>query len=305
MSAPLENARALLPEIERIRSAHVGKPGEVDRLIVLLAEQAMEASLRACGTASREIFECFMGITVFRLVLLSAGAPWPERIRSIDVFPELPGLRVVEGVFSPEFATDSYIWSKHIVEREHVAGRSVLEMGAGTGVISLYLLLKGAAAQVTAVDVNPAAVENLLLNCALYGVDSAQLAVIESDLFEHVPEAKYDLVLWAMPWVHIDSPAAVEILEGTRDAITRQWLRSVVDIRLGSVRRFITQARARLKPGGSVLLITSDFCRNDIIEAHAKQEGFNFALELIARQEDVVPKLDMVLNLYQVRLTLA
>jgi len=304
MSVPWQQARALLPELARLQSAHADKPGEVDRLIVVLAEYAQAAVGRTGEAAAREVYECFMGIVVLRLVLLSISTPWPARLRTLDAFPELPALRVVEGVFSPEYATDSYLWARHIVAQGQSAGRSVLEMGAGTGLIALYLLLRGAAASVTAVDVNPAAVENLLLNRALFGVNDARMPVVESDLFERVPESRYDLILWAMPWVHVDCPAAVEILEGARDAVMRQWLRSVVDIRLNSVRRFITQTKARLKPGGSVLLITSDFCRNDIIEVHAKQEGFNYALELIASQEHVVPKLDMVLDLYQIRLTL-
>jgi methylase of polypeptide subunit release factors len=304
MSVPWRDAHALLPELARLHAAHAGKPGEVDRLIVVLAEQAQAAAERTGDAAAREVYECFMEVVVFRLVLLSIGTPWPARLRSLDAFPELPSLRVVEGVFSPEYATDSYLWARHIVAQGQSAGRSVLEMGSGTGLIALYLLLHGAAASVTAVDVNPAAVENLVLNRALFGLDEARMPVIESDLFERVPESRYDLILWAMPWVHVDSPAAVEIVAGARDAVMRQWLRSVVDVRLDSVRRFITQSKSRLMPGGSVLLITSDFCRNDIIEAHARQEGFNYALELIATQEDVVPKLDMVLNLYQIRLTL-
>lgn len=301
---PALTRRSIDAEIERLHAAHCGDRREIGRLIVLLADRA--ARHDASGAeATLERYRSMMCMMVLEFLLLSVRFPGADRVRPIDVFPELPGMCVVEGVFSPEFATDSYLWARHIAARGGVDGKSVLEMGAGSGVISLYFALTSDPRHITAVDINPAAVENLRLNRDHFRLDPARFEIVESDLFELVaPRQRFDLILWAMPWVYLDDPAAIDLVERTRDPVMRRLLHSVVDIRLESIRRFISQAKARLAPGGSLLLITSDFCRNDLIEVHARREGLRYALELFAHDENVVPRVGMVLNLYQIRLTL-
>ncbi len=88
---------------------------------------------------------------------------------SLTCFPEVLGIRVSRGVFSPEFATDSYLWAKHLVERDAAAGKSVLEMGAGSGIISFMLHVLAPPKFLCAVDVSPRAVENLRANAAHFG----------------------------------------------------------------------------------------------------------------------------------------
>jgi tRNA1(Val) A37 N6-methylase TrmN6 len=297
------SSRAIDSAIQSLRTAHVNDRQEIGRLIVLLADELKQAPERADPASTLDLYRCLMCMTVLGYLHLCVRKPGEGRVRSIDVFPELPGLRLVEGVFSPEFATDSYLWAKHLAAARGVANKLVLEMGAGSGLISLYLSLEGDAGPVTVVDINPAAIENLHLNRAHFRLESERFTVVESDLFERIPEeARFDIVLWAMPWVYLDSPASIELVERTRDPEMRRLLYSVVDIRLESVLRFISQAKSRLQPDGSVLLITSDFCRNDLIEAHARRENLSYSLEQFAQAENVVPCMGIVLNLYQIRL---
>ena len=291
--------REIDAEIQRLCTEHANDRREIGRLIVLIADELKPT------TSTLDQRRRLMCMKVLEFLLLSVRKPGAGRVRSIDVFPELPGLRVVEGVFSPEFATDSYLWAKHLAADPGVAHKSVLEMGAGSGLISLYLALVGNARRVTAVDINPASIENLQLNRARFCLDPERFAIVESDLFDRAPEgARFDIVLWAMPWIYLDSPASIELVEQTRDPEMRGLLHSVVDIGLNSTRRFISQAKSRLQPGGSILLITNDFCRNDLIEAHARREGLYYTQEQFAQEVNVVPRIGMVLSLYQIRLKL-
>ena len=61
-----------------------------------------------------------------------------------------------DGVYEP--AEDSWLMTKHLPEFEG----SVLEIGCGSGIISLHLVQRGNL--VTAVDINPKAVEATKFN---------------------------------------------------------------------------------------------------------------------------------------------
>ncbi len=291
-------------EVERLRLGHEDDTDEIGQLLLLLADSALANGKLHHGADTGNRKSRLLEMKVLELLLVSRGQFGSERLRAINVFPELPGLRVISGVFSPEFATDSYLWAKYICRQGYAYGKTVLEIGAGTGVISLYLHRHGGVAQITAADVNEAAVENLLVNRAHFGIDEAQFAVIHSDLFENVaPDSRYDTILWAVPWIGLDDPVMIQLVEQTHDPVTRSLLRSVVDPHLTNTRRFISEAKLHLKAGGSVLLITSNFYRNDLIVAHATSEGYDCEISPIAEKIDVVPRIGMVLDLYQVRLS--
>ncbi len=80
-----------------------------------------------------------------------------------------------EGVYEP--AEDSWLMVNHLPE---IKG-SVLEIGCGTGIISVHLAHKGA--QVTTADKNPRAVEATKFNSGNNGVE---IEVLEGDMFNPV-----------------------------------------------------------------------------------------------------------------------
>ena len=91
-----------------------------------------------------------------------------------------------------------------IVESQCANGRKVLEIGTGTGIISI-LCLRNGADKVVATDINPAAVDNAKYNAAMLAddmpldvrlVDSQNpgaFAVIE-------PKERFDLIISNPPW---------------------------------------------------------------------------------------------------------
>lgn len=223
---------------------------------------------------------------------------------SLDRFAELPGLLVSRGVLSPEFACDSYLWAKHIAGKGLVCDKSVLEMGAGSGIISFLLARLSPPASLCAVDINAFAVEDLRANAAAFGLQGNQFIAIESDLLASVPEHfRFDFAIWAMPWILRNDPHIERIVAETKDPVRRALLRSAVDPGGRTIMRFLTDVKPFLNPGGKVLLISADFIPNEIILSHAESEGYIIEQEIFARDVTVVERPEITLNLHQIELT--
>jgi len=73
--------------------------------------------------------------------------------------------------------------------------KTFLELGAGSGLISIYAAKKGA--NVTATDINPIAIQHLHRNSH---ANHVSLRIIESDLFKNIPEEKFDFIAINPPY---------------------------------------------------------------------------------------------------------
>ena len=96
-----------------------------------------------------------------------------------------------EGVYEP--AEDSWLMVNHLPE---IKG-TVLEIGCGTGIVSVHLASRGA--QVTAVDLNPKAVEATRFNSMNNGV---KLEVLEGDMFAPVEGRRFGTIVCNPPYLH-------------------------------------------------------------------------------------------------------
>lgn len=97
-------------------------------------------------------------------------------------------------VFHPRFFGSTGLLLRQLRTLE-VKGQTLLELGAGSGLLSMVAAQKGAV--VTATDINRTAVRYLLANKKRNGVE---LAVIHSDLFQQIPPQRFDLVLINPPY---------------------------------------------------------------------------------------------------------
>jgi release factor glutamine methyltransferase len=97
------------------------------------------------------------------------------------------------GVFHPGFF-HSTKFLLGFLENQPVHGKQFLELGCGSGLISIFAARKGAL--VTASDINPKAVENTHINAKQNQVD---VLTIHSDLFDELPQKKWD-------WIVINPP---------------------------------------------------------------------------------------------------
>lgn len=122
---------------------------------------------------------------------------------------------------------------------EDVEGRSVLEMGCGTGIIALHCASAGA--EVTAVDVNPRAVACARANAERNGMS---VKVLLSDLFQEV-QGRFEVILFNPPYLPGEA----------RECIDLSWAGGQDGVAV--LARFLSAARGHLSPGGSIYLLLS------------------------------------------------
>jgi len=109
-------------------------------------------------------------------------------------------ITVLPNVFSPKYFTDS-LWFAQSVSTI-VGTRRLLEVGSGTGIVSLYCADKGAT--VVATDVNPQACHNTEINARRYGLS---ISVRYGDLFDVIEEKEeFDFIFWNHSFNNWDQP---------------------------------------------------------------------------------------------------
>lgn len=119
-------------------------------------------------------------------------------------------LRVFKGVFHPKFFFSSKYFYEFLSNKT-LAGKAFLEIGCGSGILSLLALKKGA--QVTAVDVDSKAVENTRLNFQRnFNGRQADLRILQSDVFSALGQEVFDMIVINPPYyfrkVDIDAQLA-------------------------------------------------------------------------------------------------
>lgn len=97
-------------------------------------------------------------------------------------------------VFHPGFFFSTRLLLKYL-EKIPLRDISLLEPGAGSGLISITAAKAGAI--VTATDINPAAIRCLISNAS---ANNVALTVIESDLFTAVPPQVFDMIVINPPY---------------------------------------------------------------------------------------------------------
>lgn len=114
------------------------------------------------------------------------------------------------------------VLARHLLNRpETVAGRSVLDLGAGSGLVAIAAA-KAGASEVTAVDIDPNAIAAIGLNAAVNGV---KIATVVADIIENsLPESDllvvgdlfYDpsLALRVMAFLRRCQAASIDVLIG-------------------------------------------------------------------------------------------
>jgi release factor glutamine methyltransferase len=124
---------------------------------------------------------------------LSKGLEWyyrkPRKYRyqGIEVM-------VDPSVFPPQLTLSTKILLNFISELD-IKNKTFLELGCGSGIISLYARKKGA--KVTATDINEMALKNL--REAAYKND-LELEVIHSDLFDQLSDRSFDHIIINPPY---------------------------------------------------------------------------------------------------------
>jgi release factor glutamine methyltransferase len=103
-------------------------------------------------------------------------------------------IKVMPDVFHPGLFFSTKILLEYLNDKK-LNGSSLLELGAGTGLISVLCAKKGAL--VTATDISSKAIQNIKHNAA---DNSVRINVILSDLFDDFPEQKFDWIIINPPY---------------------------------------------------------------------------------------------------------
>ncbi len=127
------------------------------------------------------------------------------------------------GIYHPTLDSSTEFFLRNIRGMRSRAIKSALEIGAGCGAISLYIAANWDVA-LKASDISPFAVETIKHNAALNGLE---IDVVESDMFQRIPDQKFDLIVFNAPLIDKVPENAIEqySLCDPNGAITRDFLR--------------------------------------------------------------------------------
>lgn len=174
------------------------------------------------------------GVALRTLTGALAAAGWRREGVAI---PGLSGkIHPHYGVFSPT----RHAYLRLLDELGGFRGKTVLDVGCGTGVLSFSLIERGAGRAI-GIDIEPRAVVCALDNAARLG-HADRFQARQADLMP--PEQCADLVIFNPPWLP----------EAPRTRLDR----AVFDAGGRTVARFLHAVPAHLNPGGRVALIVSD-----------------------------------------------
>ena len=103
-------------------------------------------------------------------------------------------LLIRAGVFHPGFfnSTQNIL---SFLRRMELRGKSLLDLGTGSGILALYAASKGAI--VTASDISQQAVDNSVYNSKK---NRLGINIIQSDLFDHIKRQEYDIIVINPPY---------------------------------------------------------------------------------------------------------
>jgi predicted RNA methylase len=120
----------------------------------------------------------------------------------------------------------------------------MLEVGVGTGVLSMILMKQNKVHHVQGTDINPYAVACAQDNIWRHGLND-KFTVMQADLFPASTKAKYDIILFNPPW--LPGNAAKHLDDAVYDSPKQD-----------TIRRFLTHAHQYLHPDGQIYLIMSN-----------------------------------------------
>jgi release factor glutamine methyltransferase len=178
-------------------------------------------------------------------------------------------LEIPPEVFHPGFFFSTRLLLNYIKQLP-LEGKKFLEPGCGSGLISIYAAKKKAI--VTATDINPIAVEFLKKNSRQ---NQVELNIIQSDLFQDIPEQSFDLLAINPPYYKKQPLTAIDYA----------WF-------CGENGEYFSNLFKGLHnyihPASIVLMVLFDGCDMKMIENLADQNGFH--LDCVLSKQNLLEK---------------
>jgi release factor glutamine methyltransferase len=168
---------------------------------------------------------------------------------------------VYPSVFNPKDYFSSEIFAKFISSLDNLNGKYILDMGCGSGVVSVFAASKGA--KCLAVDVNPISVKAAEENAEQNGFGD-KINAVQSNLLESLSsEEKFDIIFFNPPYYEKEPKTDFE-----KAFFTGSGFKVIKD--------FLGQAKNHFASGGFIYFITSSDLKLDIFLDMVKAGGFEF-----------------------------
>jgi len=175
-------------------------------------------------------------------------------------------------VFPP--ATDTKLLITNIHTKK---GERIIDLTTGSGSAAIAAGLQGASG--LAIDINPDAVKNANQN---FKRQEVQMEAIESNLFDNVPDEKFDQMFANGPFIEGDITDPMDY--------ACYGARTFVEELLSGVKK-------HLKQDGKLLIVMSAWSDLDHFEETAKKNGLRTSLVATRKSDDG----ERIYNLYEVR----
>jgi len=147
------------------------------------------------------------------------------------------------------------------------AAWQVLDLGTGSGNVAIAIALARPRCRVTAVDVEPAALDIARDNSQRLG--ATEIEFVKSDWFNAVGERRFNLIAGNPPYVAAGDPHL------SHSDVAAEPVRALVSERdgLDDITRIVAAAGARLEPGGW-LLLEHGAEQGEAVRALLRRHGF-------------------------------
>jgi release factor glutamine methyltransferase len=176
-------------------------------------------------------------------------------------------LEIPPTVFDPSYYFSSRVFGKYI-QGLKLHGKSVLDMGCGSGILSLVAARNGA--MVIAVDKNPRAADASRCNAERNNLEQ-RVCAFQSDLFANLPrERRFDIILMNPPYLRGAPRDMIEL--GFKGGDYGEFFRT-----------FSAEAGNFLTPEGKILLILSSDADEVEILGEFRRKGYVVCLQCIER----------------------
>lgn len=197
-----------------------------------------------------------MPVRWLKFILTPILKPMALRFMAADRLYRYKGLRLVikAGVFHPGMFFSTQVLLRFL-EKQPLEGKSLLEMGAGSGLISMMATRWGANA--TATDISPTAIDGLLQNAKS---NHLSIHIVHSDLFGRLPaDQVFDYILINPPYYPKDAATEAE----------QAWY---CGAEFGYFQKLFAQLATRRF--GKCFMILSEDCQIETISKIAGEHGF-------------------------------
>jgi ribosomal protein L3 glutamine methyltransferase len=155
--------------------------------------------------------------------------------------------RVDERVIVPRSFIGELLISGSITPEEPV--RRALDLCTGSGCLAILLAEAFPEAEVVASDISPDALEVARENVAEYGL-AKQILLLQSDLFDALPEETFDLIVSNPPYVTIEAVGAFPPEYAAEPRLAHAGGSDGLDL----VRRILKDAQKHISPGGLLVV---------------------------------------------------